>query len=381
MGRKAFTRMTIRRATITRATITRATMAMLGCSAALVAGSAGASRAWALDEVVVGLPTNINPGQANLTASMELGFFAEEGMKVKLQDFQGASIVISQVGAKAILIGSGGGDPLVVANQPGKDRVPVKFFYNQSREYVWEFVVPPDSPINSLADLKGKKIGVGSLSNSHIPATRLIMKENGLELTKDYQLVAISIGGPAFRALMDGQVAAYNTWTGNIATFEAFGTKLKRLAIPPRFKNIFTIGYFAHEDTIKAKPEMLAAFGRAATKGTMVCEIAVDWCIKNFWKYYPNLKPREGTEEENVKRQGYVMQQGMKSMFAFPEGEPRQFGKYPDGAWKSFIDILHEGGAISTADVDPNSFYTNEFVPKMNDFDAAAIQAKARTLK
>lgn len=348
---------------------------------ALATAIAGAAPAWALEDVVVGLPTNINIGQANLTAAMELGFFAEEGMKVKLQDFQGAAIVIPQVSTKSILIGSGGGDPLVVANQPGKDRVPVKFFYNQSRDYVWEFVVPPNSPINTLSDLKGKKIGVGSLSNSHVPATRLIMKENGLEITKDYQLVAISIGGPAFRALTEGQVAAYNTWTANIATFESFGTKLKRLPIPPRFKNLFTIGYFAHEDTIKNKPDLLAGFGRAATKGTLACQIAIEWCVKTFWKYYPNLKPREGTDEEIVKRQSYVVLQGMKSMFAFPEGKPRRFGEYPDGAWKSFIDILHEGGELSTNNIDPNLFYTNALIDKINAFDVSAVEAKAKSLK
>jgi NitT/TauT family transport system substrate-binding protein len=360
--------------------VSTAAISMTALAVTMAVTSLGATRAWALDEVVVGLPTNINAGQANLTAAMELGYFAQEGMKVKLQDFQGAAIVIPQVSTKSILIGSGGGDPLVVANQPGKSHVPVKFFYNQSRDYVWEFVVPPDSPINTLADLKGKKIGVGSLSNSHVPATRLIMKESGLELTKDYQLLAISIGGPAFRALMDGQVGAYNTWTGNIATFEAFGTKLKRIPIPSRFANLFTIGYFAHEDTIKNKPDVLAGFGRAVTKGTLTCEMAIEWCVKNFWKYYPNLKPREGTEEENVKRQSYVVQQGMKSFFAFPPG-PRRFGEYPEGAWKSFIDILNEGGELTTANVDPNIFYTNELVSKMNDFDAAAVEAKAKTLK
>ncbi len=124
-----------------------------------------------LTEVVVGLPTNINVGQSNFTAAMELGYFADEGIKVKLQDFQGAAIVIPQVSTKAILVGSGGGDPLVVANQPGKARIPVKFFYNQSRDYIWEFVVPQNSPIKTIADLKGKTIGVGSLSNSHIPVT------------------------------------------------------------------------------------------------------------------------------------------------------------------------------------------------------------------
>jgi NitT/TauT family transport system substrate-binding protein len=353
----------------------------LAASACVLALSGSAASSKELTEVVVGLPTNININQAIATAAMELGYFEEEGIKVKLQDFQGAAIVIPQVSTKSILIGSGGGDPLVVANQPGKARVPVKFFYNQSRDYIWEFVVPENSPIKTIADIKGKTIGVGSLSNSHMPVTRLIMKENGLELTKDYKVMAISIGGPAFKALMDGQVDVYNTWNANIAGFESFGTKLRRIPISPRFKNLFTVGYFAHEDTIKEKPDILAGFGRGITKGTLTCQVAMDWCVRNFWKYYPNLKPREGSEAENVKRLGYAVEQGSKTFFAFPEGQPRKFAEYPEGAWQGFIDILYEGGEISTNKIDPGTFYTNELVGKINNFDTAAVEKKAATLK
>lgn len=353
----------------------------LGIIALTFISGAAAAPAVALEEVVVGQPTNITIGNSNITAAMELGYFEAAGLKVKMQDFQGAAIVIPQVSTKSILIGSGGGDPLVVANQPGKSRVPVKFFFNASRDYIWEFVVPPDSPINSLKDLRGKKIGVGSLSNSHVPVTRLIMKENGLEITKDYQLMAISIGGPAFRALTGGQVDAYNTWTANIAGFESMGTKLKRLPIDPRFANLFTVGYFAHEDTIKQKPDVLAGFGKAVAMGTIACREAVEWCVKTFWKHYPNLKPREGSEEEIVKRASYAVREGLKTMFAFEEGKPERWGEYPEGAWKNFINILHEGGEIASADIDPNMFYTNELVGKMNEFDKAAVIAKAKTLK
>ncbi len=351
----------------------------LAAATLLLAGMT-AEPARALEEVVVGLPTNITVGQSNVVAAMELGYFEAAGLKVKLQDFQGAAIVIPQVSTKSIMIGSGGGDPLVVANQPGKTRVPVKFFYNASRDYIWEFVVPADSPVNSLKDLKGKKIGVGSLSNSHVPVTRLIMKENGLEITKDYQLMAISIGGPAFRALLGGQVDAYNTWTANIAGFESSGTKLKRLPIDPRFKGLFTVGYFAHEDTIKQKPDVLAGFGKAVSMGTLACREAIEWCVKTFWKYYPNLKPREGTDEEIIKRQSYAVLEGMKTMFAFPAGKPKRWGEYPEGAWKSFINILHEGGEIASAATDPNLFFTNELVDKMSAFDEAQVLAKAKSL-
>ena len=355
--------------------------ARAAAGACVVGLSCSAAMARDLKEVILGMPTNINVQQGTITAAMELGYFAEEGLAVKMQDFQGAAIVIPQVGTKSILIGSGGGDPLVVSTASGRAPMPVKFFYNQQRSYAWEFVVPDASPIKSIADLKGKTVGVGSLSNSHMPVTRLIMKENGLKLTEDYKLMAISIGGPAFKALMDGQVNAYNTWTANIASFEASGNKMRRLPIDPRFHDLFTVGYFAHEDTIKQNPELLAGFGRAISKGAMVCEINAEWCVKTFWKHYPNLKPREGDEAENIRKQATVIKAGLVSQMDFPAGKPRRFGEYPDGAWKNFIDILHEGGEIPNNKIDPDKFYTNELVDKMNQFDPAAVTKHAAELK
>ena len=363
-----------------RVAIKRKWAVQAAAGACLMGLSCSAVLAKDLKEIVVGWSTNINVQQATLTAAMELGYFSEEGLSVKLQDFQGAAIVIPQVGVKAIMIGSGGADPLVVGKASGRANVPVKYFYNQQRSYNWEFVVPENSPIKKISDLKGKTIGVGSLSNSHIPVTRLIMKENGLKLNDDYKMMAISIGGPAFKALQDGQVDAYNTWTANIASAEAAGIKVRRLPIGDRFRDLFTIGWFAHEDTLKNNPELLAGFGRALSKGSIVCETNVDWCVKTFWKYYPNLKPRDGNEDENVKRQGRMVTAGLISQMDFPPG-PRRFGEYPTESWKNFIKILYEGGEIPNDSIDPNVFYTNELVDKMNQFDQAAIAKQAKDLK
>ncbi len=332
------------------------------------------------EQVVFASPTNVGVNVANITAAMELGYFESEGLSVRIQEFQGSSIVMSQVAVKSILIGGGGGEPLILANQPGKSPLPLKFFYNGLRDNIWQFVVPPDSPVNSIADLRGKKIGVSSLANAHMPVSRLILKENGLG-PDDAEIIAIGAGSASFKTLTDGRVDAFNTYNGNIALFEAStATRLKRLPLPPNIASLFSYGYFAHEDTLKTRPQVLAGFGRAAAKGTVVCRISPEWCVQNFWKYYPNLKPRNEPEKE-LARQVQVLEENMKSYLAFPEGQPQRFGEFPPDTWRALITTLHAGGVLADADVDPGKFFTNDLVGQINDFDVASIEATAAQLR
>ncbi len=335
----------------------------------------------AAESIVVGQPTAVTIGGAYFTAAMELGFFKEENIEPKMQEFLGGSIAITQVATKSIQIAWTGPDPLILARQPGRDPLPLKFFYNGYRDYIWQWVVPQDSPLKSLSDLKGKKVGVGALANSHMPISQLILKDKGLTLGKDFEFIPIGIGGPAFRALLKGDVDVYNTWNTNIASFEAKGTRLRRLPVDERFENLFSPGYAAHADTFKERPEMLAGFGRAVAKGTIVCTIATEWCVKTFWKYYPNQKPREGTDAEILAEQVSALTVNLNTMLYFPKGQVRRFGEFPAGAWRNYVDTLFEGGQITSKDVDLDAFYTNDLVPAMNKFDVEKVEALARTLK
>lgn len=333
-------------------------------------------------ELILGTPTPASPSSTGkITAAIELGYFAEEGIKLKLQQFPTTVPVMEAAVAKRIDIGGGGVFPLVIANQRlGGKHMPLRFFYNHIRRFAFEIVVPPESPLRSIADLKGKKLGVLSLTSPYASVTRTVLKENGLG-PGDVQLVPTGENRATFERLMDGQIDAYETFTGNSALYEAEGHKLKRLPYEARFYNLLTYSYYVREDMLKAEPKLLAGFGRAIAKGVVTCGIAPAWCVKTFWKYYPALKPAPEAMGRELARQVYVLKDSMKGLLAFPAGEPQRFGEYPDDAFKNLIDILHEGGELSTADLDPKTLYTNELVSAFNDFDLAAVKARAVTLQ
>mgnify|MGYP003849125709 FL=1 len=125
----------------------------------------------AKDKFVYGVPSAISSAIANFAFAKELGYFDQENLEVELVPLAGSSIIIPQLLSGQIHAAGASMEPLVIARQPGKQNFPLKFVYNYLRNSVWEFAVPADSPIKSIADLKGKSIGVVSLGSGNVYTT------------------------------------------------------------------------------------------------------------------------------------------------------------------------------------------------------------------
>lgn len=339
--------------------------------------AAGTPPALAQTKVILGTVTSVTLSMAVPVAAKAHGFFKEEGLDVDIVEFNGTGTLMPQVTNKRVHIGYPNPDVLIVSRQPGKDPLPIKFFYNATRESAWEFVVLPDSPIKTLQDLKGKKVGIGALTFGNVPITKAMFKELGLEVGKDVELVPIGVGAPAFLAFREKKVDALNLFDAQHATLEVQGTAIRRLPMPRKYLDLFSNGFVAHEDTIKNDPQMLARFGRAIAKTTLFCETNRAACVKSFWSVYPNQKPAGGDEATNLKNAITIMNSRLDKYLDFPTKD-RRWGEFPPEAWKHFAEALAAGGQLTTKDVPVETCYTNALVPEMNRFDAAAIVQRAR---
>jgi NitT/TauT family transport system substrate-binding protein len=325
-------------------------------------------------KVVYGNVTSMSLSQAVIASAKQLGFFKEEGIEVEFVEFNGTGTLLPQMSAKRVHIGYPNPDVLLISRQPGKDPLPIKYFYNATRESAWEFVVPVDSPIKDLKDLKGKKIGVGALSFGNIPITKAMFKELGFEA----ELLPVGVGAPAFLAFRDKKVDALNLFDSQHATLEVQGTPIRRLAMPKKYKDLFSNGFVAHEDMIRDDPKTLIGFGRAIAKTSVFCEANRAACVKAFWALYPNQKPTSGDEATNIRNAIKIMDSRFNKYLDFDDQKQRRWGEFPAQAWKDFAVTLHEGGQLTTKDVPVETCYTNALVPEINRFDTAAIVARAK---
>jgi NitT/TauT family transport system substrate-binding protein len=330
-------------------------------------------------KLVIGIPAEPSLTYAPHYMAKGAGFFKEEGLDVDIVSFDGSGTLIPQLSSKRVLVGWAAPDVVIVTPQPGRDPLPLRFFYNGSRISPWEFVVPANSDIKTLTDLRGKNIGVGSLSFGNIPITKAIFKQLKMEAGRDYKLVPVGAGAAAFQAFNSGQIDALNVYDAAHANLELTGAKIRRLPIPAEFTNVTAHGFLAHEDTIKTQGKMLAGVGRAFAKATIVCDVAPRACVENFWRMFPNMKPTKGTEEQKMADAIMVLKAGMHKYLAF-SGGTREWGSYTDAGLKNLVTALYDGGQIATDKVDVGAIYTNALVREMNNFSAKAVATAARKL-
>jgi len=336
---------------------------------ALASGAAQAQT-----KVVYGNVTSVTLSQGVIVAAKALGFYKEEGIDVEIVEFNGTGTLLPQMTAKRVTVGYPNPDVLLISRQPGKDPLPIKYFYNATRESAWEFIVPSDSAIRELKDLKGKKVGIGALTFGNVPITKAMFKELGFEA----ELVPVGVGAPAFLAFREKKVDALNLFDTQHATLEVQGTPFRRLNMPKKYKDLFSNGFVAHEDTIRDDPKTLIAFGRAIAKTSVFCEANRAACVRAFWTLYPAQKPTSGDEATNMRNAIKIMDARFNKYLDFDDQKTRRWGEFPAQAWKDFAVTLYEGGQLSTKDIAVESCYTNALVPEINRFDTAAIVARAK---
>ncbi len=347
---------------------------------ALAAAMAGfcAQAAAQGEKVVLGLVTQPNLTYAPHYMAKGAGYFKEEGLDVDLVPFDGTATLVPQLSTKRVLVGWATPDVAILSNQPGKDPLPLRFFYNGSRVAPWEMVVPEASAIRSLADPKGKRIGVGSLNFGNIPVTKAMLMELGMEMGRDYQLQPVGAGAAAFVAFNGGQIDALNLFDAAHANLELTGAKIRRVPIPAKYTKVTAHGLVTHEDNIKSNPRLLVSFGRAFAKGMVACDAAPRQCVENFWRMFPNLKPAAGDDEKKLADGITVLRYGMRKYHAFDAD--KRWGNYDDQGLRNAVNALHAGGQIPSNTLDVTKLYTNAFIDDINRFDVQAVAAAARKL-
>lgn len=337
--------------------------------------------ALALDKVVYGTASRQGVANASMFLAESMGFFREEGIDISTVQFDGTAVLLPQVANKSITIGYPIPDFVVISNDTGKDPLPLKFFYNVTRIYNWEIVVPANSPIRELKDLKDKKIGVNSLSTGNVPATRSMLREAGLQVGKDVELIPTPQGATAINALRTGRVDALNLFDVFHAEIEVYsGIPLRRIPIPEKYLALSGNSFAAHNDLFRDNPDLLKRFGRAYSKGMVACHSNPAGCIRNLWKMHPQTRPTAGEEAKNIADSSKILLANLR--LKMPAGWPdkREFGGFAHVGWQTVLDVLVEAGTVKNRAIDLRKLYTNEFVPDFGRFNVDEVIARAKAL-
>ena len=349
---------------------------VLTAAFAIIATS-GAS-AQSLQKVKLLLPvTNIDEAYAPYIIAKEVGYWRAEGLDVEIVPTNGGNQVLIQIAAGNGDIGTISPPNLVAGIQP-EIGMKAQVFYNVYYRNIWSVSVLPESPITSLAQLKGQKIGVASMGSSGVAYGKAYLAKAGIELGKDgTSYLTIGVGAQGAAAIRSNHVAAVVYWDAMIAKLDVAGIKLRELPVDETIRDLPDISMGASLETLEKRPQMVIGFGRGLAKGFEFNQANREAAVRMTWKHFPASKPANMSEADALKNALIVNERRME-IWSSPKTGGKH-GMFIERDWGNLVAFTKEHNIVAkTAEAPLDKLYTNKFIDEINKFDREEVRKQAQ---
>src|ERR1700724_714828 len=215
-----------------------------------------ATGAFALDTVRLGkaVPNSFAFGAAEV--GIEAKIFEQEGLDIAISSFRGDAQMQQALAAGSLDIGLGSG-PGLGFRIKGAPMIGVAAMYGAPRNLA--LLVSAKSPIKSVADLKGKRIGVTTIGS----LTDLLVRELSRQQCwgSDGIMIAPLVQMQARLAAMDrGELDGVVLEAANGYELEEMGRTRNLILFGDIVQHFYTHVIFGTNDLVEKRPELLRRF-------------------------------------------------------------------------------------------------------------------------
>jgi len=317
----------------------------------------------------------VTSAAAPFAVATKMGWYAAAGIKVQLVPVAGSTDCVKLVATGDLPYSLPSIEPLPAVIQQG---IKAKIYYTAYQGNIYGIAVPKQSPIKSVRDLKGKKIGVASMASGGVPVARGLLAMNGLDPEKDAQIVVVGEAAQAAALLRSEQVSALSLYDTQYTLVETAGVPIRMLDSGPvaRFPSN---GFLVLEDKLQKDRAQAVALGKGYAMGTVFSIANPEAAVKILYEIYPYTKPSGKTDEQAIR-------DDVKTLLARAEhwrleaGGVKRWGESSVKDFDAYQDFLVKWKVIP-AKVAANQMVTNDLIDEINRFDAAQVAAQAKTYR
>jgi NitT/TauT family transport system substrate-binding protein len=286
------------------------------------------------------------------------GYLEKEGYKVTLLD--------SDTNVPYVAFLSNGDADLAMldaaetltARAAGQD---IKIVYEAYQFAPEGIVVVDDSPIQSLSDLKGKKVGLAEQPDEI--TTQIALSSVGMSLDDVTTFVVGNQGPVMAAALRDKTIDAFAGGSADRTSLEAQGVKFRNItpdAISKNPGNSFAVWGPTLEEKRPLITAFLHAWAQAQHAGVLDTKAVIAACST----YIPEQFEDMALGERMINYQAYTLE--LRRTVNYGELQP--------DVWKSIQPGFVAAGVIEK-EVDPAEFLDTSFQDAIQDFTTADVQA------
>ena len=304
----------------------------------------------------------------NLWVPIQMGYFKEMGLDVDMEPGPMDAFACTKfVDQKQADIGYPSPGILTSSVDTGMDIIMV---YELMVGQVFDFAVKQDSDIQSVKDLAGKTISLGSAGWQVIVDPILV--EAGLD---PKSVNYVSVGDQWGQAVALGKADAALTWEGLRAQWDAQGLGLRYL-IGQDFSKMPSNGYAARASDLKnpAKRDLLVRFLRGSSMGIHFARINPRAAAQIVYDRFPaireQMKPDLALKSMQQLHWGYTGGARMGS----------GYGWFELNGWKNYLNIIYKLGQTKKL-LPLQNVATNDLIREANNFDHARVERDAKAFQ
>ncbi len=264
--------------------------------------------------------------------AMENGYYAEEGLDVEMNYSRGSSDAARQLAAGNVDFGVFSAAAAMQTSQRG---FPLKVIYQVYYPDTFDIVVPADSDIESMADMKGLTLGLSDLAGGEVPMVRASLAETGLVEGQDVAFVAAGEGDPTtVRSFNEGRIQAYAGAKRDILLIPAQGIPVRSIT-PEAIAAFPGDGLAVRAETFEQDPETLVKLVRATLKGWA-------WGVANPDATFDLLREKYAAASLGDNPVAAEFWQLVLDYYTAPESVT-QHGTPIPAAWETYMTFLQLG--------------------------------------
>jgi NitT/TauT family transport system substrate-binding protein len=317
----------------------------------------------------------ISSAATPFAVATKLGWFKQEGIEVELVPLPGSTDCVKNVATKEVPFSLASVEPLAIGRPQG---IRAKVFYTAYQGNIYGIAVPADSPVQKMADLKGKNIGVISMSSAGVIVARALAATGGMNPDRDVSIVVAGEGAQTAAMLRNKSVDALSQYDTQYAMVENAGVKLRMLDTKD-IDHFPSNGFLALEETIKTRHKEAVALARGYAKGTVFAIANPEAAVRILYEIFPFTKPT-GKDEATAIRDDVKVLQARAVNWKLEKAGVKRWGENSETNYAAYVDFMLKWGVIKEK-VAASDLITNELIGEINNFDHAKIAAEARAYR
>ncbi len=315
----------------------------------------------------------LSSAAAPFAVAQKMGWFA--GFTVQLVPMPGSTDCVKNVATRELPYSLPSIEPLAIIRPQG---VRALNYYTAYQGNIYGIAVPEGSPVQSIPDLRGKRIGVTSMASGGVIVARALVANAGMNPDTDVRIVVAGEGAQTAALLRSNQVDALSQFDTQYALVQAAGAKLRFLP-NNEIARFPSNGFVALEETLKTRRAEAVALARGYAMGTVFTMANPEAAIRMLYEVYPQTKPTGKDEATAISDDVKTIEARARS-WRLEAGGVTRWGENSEANYDAYIDFLVKWGVVKQK-VPASELVTNDLIDDINRFDAAAIGAQARAMK